>query len=445
VDAVARDSGSGRCTQVKAPARALLIPAALLAAGLISRALLTRAPARLAVDFAQPLVIVTDWNAFGAALLAVLAAALVGAGVVYWSIVRSPGDLSIAGIVAVTTAALAAAWYMPVLFSSDVYAYAAYGELSRLGANPYAHVTLARGNAIFDAAIWQWGNPLPVCVYGPAFVALARAIVTLAAPLGTLASLQGMRVLASAALPACAFLAYHAYPGDRAQRSRAAATIGLNPVAVWCAAEGHNDALALAVALGGFVLARRGWLGVGAATVALSAAVKSPAAAGAVALAITNARARAGAIAGLAIAAALSWPLVSGIAEHLVPNGHYAPYASLQAVLGPIVAPAVAVALAANAIARLHRGSIDGWSWLALGGWALLPNPYPWYGLWLIAVAALAPRSRAGGVAIALSFTSLLRYAPDAIGAPNPLAAIALGIGASSPFLALVMRPRHRG
>jgi hypothetical protein len=430
---------------VKAPARALLIPAALLAAGLVSRALLVRAPARLAADFAQPLVVVTDWNAFGAALLGVLAVALVGAGVVYWSIVRNPGDLSIGGIIAVAAAALAAAWCMPLLFSSDVYAYAAYGELARLGANPYAHVPLTRGNAIFDAAIWQWGNPLPVCVYGPAFVALARAIVTLAAPLGTLASLQAMRALASAALPACALLAYYAYPGDRVQRARAAATIALNPVAIWCVVEGHNDALALAVALGGFVLARRGWLGVGAATVALSAAVKSPAAAGAVALAITNVRARAGAIAGLAIAAVLSWPLLSGVAEHLMPNGHYAPYASLQALVGPIVAPAVAIALAANAIARLHRGNIDGWIWLALGGWALLPNPYPWYGLWLLAIAALAPQSRAGGVAVALTFTSLLRYAPDAIGAPNPLAAIALGIGASSPFLALVMRPRRRG
>jgi hypothetical protein len=429
---------------VKAPARALLIPAALLAAALISRVLLTRAPARLAADFAQPLVVVTDWNALGAALLAVLVAALVGAGIVYWSIVRSPGDLSIGGLIAVGAAALAAAWYMPVLFSSDVYAYAAYGELARLGANPYAHVPLDRGNAIFDAAIWQWGNPLPVCVYGPGFVGLARAIVTLFAPLGTLATLQGMRVLASAALPACALLAYHAYPGDGVQRMRAAATIGLNPVAIWCAAEGHNDALALAVALGGFVLARRGWLNVGAATVALSAAVKSPAAAGAVALAITNQRARAGAIAGLAIAAVLSWPLVSGVAEHLMPNGHYAPYASLQALAGPIVALAIAVALAAAAIARLRHRSLDGWIWLALCGWALLPNPYPWYGLWLIAIAALAPQSRAGGVAIALSFTSLLRYAPDAIGAPNPVAAIALGVGASSPFLALLIRPRRQ-
>jgi hypothetical protein len=424
---------------VKAPARALLIPAALLAAALISRAMLSRAPARLAADFAQPLVVVTNWNALGAELLGVLALALVGAGIVYWSIVRNPDDLSIAGIVTVAAAALAAAWCMPVIFSSDVYAYAAYGELARLGADPYAHEPLARGNAIFDAAIWQWGNPLPVCVYGPAFVALARAIVTLCAPLGTLAALQGMRVLASAALPACAFLAYHAYPGDRAQRSRAAATIGLNPVAIWCAAEGHNDPLALAIALGGFALAHRGWLGVGAAAVALSATVKSPGAAGAVALAVTEARARAGAIAGLAIAALLSWPLVSGVAEHLMPSGHYAPYASLQAVAGPIVALVVAAALAANAIARLRRNSIDGWIWLALGGWALLPNPYPWYGLWLIALAALAPQSRVGAVAIALSFTSLLRYAPDAIGAPNPVAAIALGVGASSPFLALLI------
>ncbi len=427
-----------------ARARELLIPAALLAAAIISRALLAHAPARLAADFAQPLVVVTNWNAFGAILLAVLVVALIGGSVVYWRLLRSPGDLSIAGIVTIAVLTLAAAWCMPVIFSSDVYAYAAYGELARLGADPYAHALLARGNAIFDAAVWQWGNPLPVCVYGPAFVALARAIVTLCAPLGTLAALEGMRLLAAAAVLACALLAYYAYPGDRAERLRAAAAIGLNPVALWCAAEGHNDALALAVALGGFVLVRRGRLGIGAATVALSAAVKSPGAAGAVALAFSDARARLGAIAGLLIAAVVSWPLVRAVAEHLMPNGRYAPYASLQAVAGPLGALAVGVALAVYAVARLRRGGVDGWIWLALGGWALLPNPYPWYGLWLIAIAALAPQSRAGGVAIALSVASLLRYAPDAIGAPNPAAAIALGVGASSPLLALLVRSRDR-
>lgn len=430
---------------MKFPARALLIPAILLAAALVSRGILTRAPARLAVDFAQPLVVVTNWNAFGAALLGVLAVALIGAGLVYWSILRSPGRLSIAAIVSVAALTLAAAWSMPVIFSSDVYAYAAYGELARLGADPYAHAQLARGNATFDAAIWQWGNPIPVCVYGPAFVALARAVVEITAPLGALAALQGMRLLAAAALLGCTVLAYYAYPGDRIARSRAAAAIGLNPVILWCAAEGHNDAVALVVALGGFVLARRGWLGIGAAAVALSATVKSPAAAGAVALAISDARARIGAIAGLAIATAVSWPLLSAVAEHLMPNGRYSPYASLQALVGPFAALALGVALAAYAIVRLRRGKIDGWIWLALGGWMLLPNPYPWYGLWLIAIAALAPGSRAGCVAIALSFASLLRYAPDAVGAPNPVAAIALGVGATSPLLALLVRPRQRG
>ena len=101
------------------------------------------------------------------------------------------------------------------------YAYAAYGELLRDGANPYAHQLLPQGIPIFDAAIVQWGNPPPVCVYGvrsswrfrpPSFLRRRRS-----ARLSR--SFGGLRVLTSATPgrpPRC--LAYAAYRGDRRER-----------------------------------------------------------------------------------------------------------------------------------------------------------------------------------------------------------------------------------
>jgi alpha-1,6-mannosyltransferase len=435
--------------------RALMIAGALFAAALASRALVAHAPARLAPDFAQPLVVVTNWNGFGAALLAALVLALALATLAYWRIAYSAGRLSLLSVVAAAALAILAAWWMPVLFSSDVYAYAAYGELARLGGDPYAHAALRRGDAIFDAAIWQWGDPPPVCVYGPAFVAIARAIVAAAASLGLLAQLDAFRVLACVALLLCALLAYGAYPGDRTARLGAAASIGLNPVAIWSAVEGHNDSLAVAIVLTGFFLVRRGLISLGAAAVALSALVKVPGLAAALGLTLVNRRALVGAAAGAAVVAAFSLPLLASIMTRLAPYGRYGPEGSIQAIVRPaawlvfgaerpaaiaalLVAAAVAVLLAAVGIARLRRGAIDAWVWLALAVWALLPNPYPWYGLWLVALAATAPQTLAGRVAIGLSLTSLLRYVPDAVGAPSPPLSFAMAVGATLPFILLI-------
>lgn len=67
----------------------------------------------------------------------------------------------------------------------------------------------------------------------------------------------------------------------------------------------------------------------------------------------------------------------------------------------------------------------------------LVPNPYPWYGLWPIAAAALAPGTRVATAALVLSLTSLLRYLPDAVAAPNEPLAVALGIAAVLPLAIL--------
>jgi alpha-1,6-mannosyltransferase len=395
----------------------------------------------------MPPVVVTAWGIAGVPWLGGFTAAIAAAAFLYWRMLTRAKPLAAGTLCAIVAAALAGAFFVPVIFSSDVYAYAAYGEMARIGLNPYAHAPMQISDEIVRAARHQWGGDFPICLYGPAFVALARGIVSGLAPLGPAAQLAGFRVAAAASFLLCVPLAYLAFPGDRPARLRAAATIGLNPVAIWCAAEGHNDAIALAAALAGFALVRGQRGGIGGALVALSATIKAPGAAAAVALAIADRNARSGAIAGLALAVVASLPLIGAVATRLAPQGTYAPQASLQAIFGPLGATfALAAAvvtgalLAGNGLAHLRSGLSDGWVWLALGVWVLIPNPYPWYGLWLVAVAALAPQTRAGVAALGLSLTSVLRYLPDAIATPAPPLRVFLGVLAVVPLLALVGR-----
>lgn len=392
----------------------------------------------------MPPVVATDWGAAGVPWLGGLTLAIAAAAFLYWRVLRRADPIPLGTLCTVVAIALAAASLAPVVFSSDVFAYAAYGEMARIGLNPYA-LAPQISDELVRAAQRQWGSAFPICLYGPAFVAFARVVVGTLAPLGPAAPVEGFRIAACVGFLLCVPISSLAFAGDRAARLRAAATIGLNPAAIWCAAEGHNDVLALAVVLTGFALARGGRVGIGAAIVALAATIKAPAAAAAVALATVESRARIGAIAGLALAIGASLPLFAGVATQLAPHGTYAPQASLQAIFAPL-GPAAALAIAAvtgtllarRGIAILQQERIEGWVWLALGAWVLIPNPYPWYGVWLVAVAALAPQSRAGRVAIVMSLTAVLRYLPDAIATPAPPFAVLLGVLATLPLLALV-------
>ena len=353
-------------------------------------------------------------------------------------------------------AALAAigAWCIPVMLSSDVYAYAAYGELARLGHNPYAHVSLASGNPIFGAAIWQWGNPIPVCVYGPLFVVIAQGILELLHAFGTAVQLDGLLAVSVLSLLLCVPLAFAAYPGNAFARSVAAFTIGLNPVALWCAAEGHNDALAIAIVLAGLALMRNGQSFAGAAVAALAGTVKLPGVLGAIPGSTAGTRARMGAALGAIAAIAFSTPLLHAVTTELAPRGRFAPEASLEALVKPLafvvvrddgsattiawsVAAIAALACIVRGATRLRESRTEGWIYFALGAWLLIPNPYPWYSLWLLPLAAAAPATRPAAVALWLSLFSTLRYVPDAIGAPTPAGAAILGAIATLPFLGL--------
>ena len=220
------------------------------AAGTIAgRSLLHVLPSRFAVDLAQPLVVTTNWNGYGVMFWLVLAAVVAIAFIPYTAQLRAP--LSLSGTLAASALALGAAFFWLPLMSSDVYAYAAYGEMARLGLDPYLyHQSLA--DALVQAANWQWRPvQVPVCVYGPAFVLVAQAVVAALHEAGIAAVLDGFRLLSCAALLLCGYLAY-VIDGNRA-----AAFIACNPVALFTAIEGHNDTLMVAVVLAGVALARR--------------------------------------------------------------------------------------------------------------------------------------------------------------------------------------------
>ncbi|MDQ2681835.1 MAG: hypothetical protein M3Y21_12590, partial [Candidatus Eremiobacteraeota bacterium] len=292
---------------------------------------------------------------------------------------------------------------------------------------------------MFAAAITQWSNPPPVCVYGPAFVWIAAVITAAFSHGGVLAQLIGLRIVTAAALLSCAPLIYFAladYP--IAQRLAGAAGVLLNPVAIWTATEGHNDALMLVIVLGGFVLVRRFGYGIGAFVIAGSTMIKAPGIAAAATLAVFAIPHRrrllgvlAGSLGGVALTALISLPFAWGVRNVLVPHGHYAPQFSLQylletlttalapgnpnaAVIGIVAALGVAALTALYGIRLALNGEREGACYFALAIWLAIPNPYPWYALWILPIAFVAIRSRAAIAIIIASLTIVVRYLPDA-------------------------------
>ncbi|HVA28611.1 MAG TPA: hypothetical protein VNF68_10545, partial [Candidatus Baltobacteraceae bacterium] len=282
--------------------RLIAIPATFLTGALVSRWLLAHAPARWSVDLAQPLVVATNWGNFGLLLWLALAATLAVACIPYVRTLAGPAP-SRGAVLWTCALALAAAFAWAPLFSSDVYAYAAYGEMARLGMNPYVHLIHPSTDPIVAAAQWQWGGIFPMCVYGSGFVTLAAAITSATHLFGTLVPLAVLRTLSCLALLACALLL-------SLWSTRAAWFLALNPLVIWVAAEGHNDTLAVAAVVAGFAIARKRHA-LGAAIVASAALIKLTALGASMALAghavVGRVRAipvLAGTVAGVAIALA---------------------------------------------------------------------------------------------------------------------------------------------
>src|SRR6516164_901313 len=129
----------------------LIAPAlAIFAGALASRLLLHAAPSSIAVDLAQPLAVATNWHAFGFVTWLLLACTLGVAGIAYADVMRERPKRAqtLPFVLAASAIALVAGFYFIPLFSSDVYAYAAYGEMARTGLNPYTSTTLPKDNPL---------------------------------------------------------------------------------------------------------------------------------------------------------------------------------------------------------------------------------------------------------------------------------------------------------
>jgi alpha-1,6-mannosyltransferase len=415
-----------------------------------ARALLVRAPARLGTDLAQPLPVVTAWGVYGVSCFATLAAAVALATCALVAIVATaPSSLvdrperTRAFALAGAAIALAGAALFPFTFSSDPYAYAAYGEMAARGLDPYTLApALVHGPAI-DAARYQWSGSYPVCVYGPAFVAFSAGIGDLTRAFGVAATIAAFRSTAAAAFLGSVALLDAALAGLATRRRFAlVCAYALDPVALWSVAEGHNDAFVLLAATAALALARRGTWFVAGALLGLSAIVKAPGAFLAVGFGLGAAvlrrrmRGAAGAAIGLAVAAAVaippSLPAISGAATH----GTYAPSVSLQSLVGLGPALALAAATTLYALVRIARGDRRGFAWLGLGAVAALPNLYPWYALWLVPWALVAGRTGASAALYGVTICALVRYLPDAAGNMTTETVRFITIGALAPLVA---------
>lgn len=424
--------------------------------------LLLHAPASLRIDLAQPVVVATAWQSVGLLAWVILALTLIAAGIAYAAIIAKPPPLGATILTAAVT--LATLWFFSPLFSSDLYAYATYGELARNGLSPYHHVSSSLGDPLIGATLWQWSNVVPVCVYGEGFVQLARAAVSLAAPFGIAAQLNVFRLLSVIALlVATAFAAFISPPQ---QQRFVAAAIALNPIALWAANEGHNDTIMLAVVLGGLVVARFHRM-FGTFVITCATLIKLPALAAALVATVHGTRNRlttmqsaTGLLVGLSLVALASREWWRGLHDNVMPHGHYAPMASPQGLLFTIanalagnegIALIITIALLATAAAavvvaawrRWRNEPIDAYALIALAAWLAIPNPYPWYLLWILPIAAFASDRRIVACVITLGFASLVRYIPDAVAAPSPAINALLSLIATAPYALLAM-PRKK-
>ena len=346
--------------------RRLLAAALPFAAGAVAcRIVLTHAPAAVAADVQQPLPVVFGWRAFGLGVWAILAVTWVAAA---WSADRLLRSESRPGAIAVVAAgAIAGALAWPIVASSDVYAYASFGLRAIAGHSPYGTLEGSSANAIDRAAIWQWGSTLPPDNYGPAFNVLAAGIVA-ASQANPAIALCAFRLAACSAFGACSVLLWFVVKREQAP---AAIAFALNPLAVWTAAEGHNDFYALLAVLAGLLAARR-VPAAGGALAALGALVKLPAIVAAV-VAVRLAgpgrgRFAIGVAAGTAVAAAWCFPLFAAMAER-----------------------------AANP-----------------PPWPTAPLLYPWYAVWLLPLLSAYGATRRAS--LWASAATVVAYVPDVWG-----------------------------
>ena len=315
---------------------------------------------------------------------------------------------------AVITAHLAFGLSAPIM-SADVFGYIGYARLGALhGLDPYlSSADAVPLDPVHPFVGWK-GLPSP---YGPLFTLASYSL----APLGLAASLWTLKAIVTAA--GLASVALVSRLAGRIGRSQVAAAlfVGLNPIAlVWGIGGAHNDALVTLLVLGAVVLAlgdrerAATWLVACAAAVKATAGLVLPflllgarrptralAAAALAALALTGlslAIFRSGAIGYLGVLADQG----RFVSLHAIPH-ELARLLGLAGIdsqgrytLAPVIRVGALVALLA-ALVTLAAWVWRGGNWIAAAGWAtialLVTTTFllPWYVVWLLPLAALAP------------------------------------------------------
>ena len=315
----------------------------------------------------------------------------------------------------------------PILYSRDIFSYAAHGREIVVGINPYHHGPAALGGGQYLRPVSStWSDARSP--YGPFFLALDALIVRISGP-------HAMMAVALLRLLSCAGVILLAVA-----LSRLASSYGADPgLALWLGvlnplmllhvvSGGHNEGLMLGLMTAGLVCARKQRFAAGLVLCVLAAGVKVPAALGAVYVGAEwigscpdrSARARAAVrMAATAVATALSVTVAAGLGwgwiwvittptrvrtalslttdvgslagkvigglGRPVPAAWAMPAARLAGV-------AVAVTMGAILLASRHRRpSAVGIGLTLLAVAALGPVIQPWYVLWgLVPLAAVA-------------------------------------------------------
>jgi alpha-1,6-mannosyltransferase len=300
----------------------------------------------------------------------------------------------------------------PPIFSADVFSYIDFARLGAIhGLSPYTHGALAaRGDSVVAFVGWHHvSSP-----YGPLFTLLSYAF----AHLSVAVTLWIYKLLAALAGLGCVALVWRLAQRTGQAPQRAAMLVGLNPLFVVYAVGGaHNDLLVEVLVLGGISSALAVRVSERSAGGQLALAALTKASAGLVLpflLAGTRrpVHAAGGAVAATAAVCLAAVVLLGGQVLTFVPQlfGQQQLVARLSVpnqlgVLlgqGGLTTPiriGCLVAFAAATLRLLWR-AWDGSHWVTSAGWttlaALVTSAWltPWYVVWLLPLAAIAPSRR---------------------------------------------------
>lgn len=307
----------------------------------------------------------------------------------------------------------------PPLLSSDVFGYIDLGRLGAVhGIDPYSPAdTPLPDDEVYDYR--RWGSDLP-SPYGPLFVLAMYPLGALGVP----AALWSLKVLLGAASLATVLLVRRCAERLGQDPHRAALFVGLNPILLlWGVGGAHNDFLFVLAVTGAVALSLDRRERVGAAAIAVGAAIKASAGLPLLYL-VAGARERRSALMGAAVAGAAMLALAAtfgsdvarlleairdqqdAVALFSFPN-QVGDWLGFGGITGGIRAIALAALLATLALTlrAAWRGTL---TWFAAAGWAtaalLVTSAWllPWYLVWLLPLAALSDDRRLKAAALAI-------------------------------------------